>query len=54
MTFRSDAFAAAWIEDLAARGITAGCSASPLDSTARDANTRGQMAALLVKTFNVP
>jgi hypothetical protein len=45
-------WAAAWIKQLAAEGITAGCSAgiycpeSPV--------TRAQMAVFLVRTFNLP
>ena len=50
-TCRSDAFAAAWIEELAAEGITTGCGGGnfcPSEST-----TRGQAAALLVRTFEL-
>ena len=46
-----DAFAAAWIEALAAEGITTGCGGGnfcPSEST-----TRGQAAALLVRTFEL-
>ena len=46
------AFAAAWIEDLANRGITAGCGAGhycPAGSS-----TRAQMAVFLVTTFSLP
>ncbi len=42
----------AWIEDLAARGITGGCGGGnycPVSPA-----TRGQMAVLLVKTFELP
>jgi hypothetical protein len=45
------AFAAAWIEEIAARGITGGCGGGnfcPDDST-----TRGQMAVFLVETFSL-
>lgn len=45
-------FASAWIEDLARRGITAGCGGGnycPAAST-----TRGQMAVFLVTTFALP
>ena len=49
-----DSFAAAWIEDLARRGITGGCSASPPRYCPESAITQGQMAALLVKTFGLP
>ncbi|HEX4441267.1 MAG TPA: carboxypeptidase regulatory-like domain-containing protein [Thermoanaerobaculia bacterium] len=42
---------AAWIEDLAARGITGGCGAGNFCPTAP--NTRGQMAVFLTKTFGL-
>jgi S-layer homology domain len=45
------AFAAAWIEDLAAREITSGCGGG--NYCPSSANTRGQMAAFLVKTFSL-
>jgi hypothetical protein len=48
------AFAAAWIEDLYHRGITGGCQASPLLFCPGAANTRGQMAVFLSKTFSLP
>ncbi len=41
-----------WIEDLAARGITGGCGAGVYCPGA--AATRGQMAAFLVRTFELP
>ena len=44
-------FAAAWIEDLAGRGITAGCGGGKF--CPGTINTRGQMAAFLVKTFSL-
>jgi hypothetical protein len=47
-------FAADWIEDLHARGITAGCSASPSLYCPSSPNTRGQMAVFIVKTFQLP
>jgi hypothetical protein len=47
------AFAADWIEDLYARGVTGGCSASPLLYCPGSPTTRGQMAVFLVKTFNL-
>jgi hypothetical protein len=47
-------FAADWIEDLYARAITGGCSASPLLYCPNGANTRGQMAVFLTKTFSLP
>jgi uncharacterized repeat protein (TIGR01451 family) len=48
------AFAADWIEDLYGRGITGGCSASPLLYCPDNPNTRGQMAVFLTKTFSLP
>jgi hypothetical protein len=42
---------AGWIQELVARGITAGCSATQYCPIA--AVTRAQMAILLVKTFGV-
>jgi uncharacterized repeat protein (TIGR03803 family) len=47
-------FAADWIEELYARGITGGCSISPLLYCPATANTRGQMAVFLQKTFELP
>ena len=47
------AFAADWIEDLYARGITGGCSATPLLYCPDDSSTRGQMAVFLTKTFGL-
>jgi hypothetical protein len=46
-------FADAWIEDLHFRGITGGCSASPLLYCPDAPNTRGQMAVFLVRTFGL-
>jgi len=43
-----------WIEDLADRGITAGCSAVPPLFCPAAANTRGEMAVFLVLTFSLP
>lgn len=40
-----------WIEDLHARGITDGCSASPLRYCPGNPNTRGQMAVFLVRSL---
>ena len=48
------AFAADWIEDLFARGITAGCSTSPRLYCPGAAVTRGQLAALLRLAFDLP
>lgn len=49
-----NAFAAAFIEDIAARGIAAGCSAAPPLFCPDASATRGQMAALVVATFGLP
>jgi len=46
-------FAADWIEDLAARGITGGCDIVPNFCPGRPV-TRGEMAVFLTKTFNLP
>jgi hypothetical protein len=43
-----------WIEELHAEEITAGCSASPLLFCPLVSVNRGQMAAFLVKTFELP
>jgi hypothetical protein len=45
-------FAAAWIEDLAARGLTVGCGGGKYCPDAPV--SRGEMAALLVSTFDLP
>lgn len=45
-------FAAAWIKQLAAEGITAGCGGG--NYCPEQAVTRGQMAVFLVRTFNLP
>ncbi len=45
-------FADAWIEELYARNVTGGCAAAPLRYCPGSANTRGQMAAFLFKTFD--
>ncbi|MCG6964783.1 MAG: S-layer homology domain-containing protein, partial [Acidobacteria bacterium] len=44
---------APWIEDLAARGITAGCSANPPLFCPNNPVSRAEMAVFLVKTFNL-
>jgi hypothetical protein len=49
-----DAFAAAWIEDLARRGITGGCQTSPPLFCPATPNSRQQMASFLVDTFGLP
>jgi len=47
-------WAAAWIEQLYAEGITTGCGTSPLTYCPEDSVTRAQMAVFLVRTFNLP
>ncbi|MFY9552971.1 MAG: right-handed parallel beta-helix repeat-containing protein [Thermoanaerobaculia bacterium] len=47
------AFAAAWIEDLFARGITGGCLTNPLRYCPSNSNNRQQMAVFLVRTFGL-
>jgi uncharacterized protein YkwD len=47
-------WAAAWIEQLAAEGITGGCSTDPLKYCPGMAVTRDQMAVFLVKNFSLP
>ena len=42
---------AAWIEELAAEGVTAGCGGG--NYCPDSANTRGQMAVFLTKTFGL-
>jgi len=42
---------APWIEDLATRGIAAGCGSGDFCPT--NSTTRGQMAPFLVKTFKL-
>ena len=49
---QDDAYAP-WIEELHNRDITAGCLASPLRYCPGDSSTRGQVAALIVKTFGL-
>ena len=46
-------WAAAWINELYNEGITAGCSANPPLFCPDDQVTRTQMAAFLVRTFNL-
>ncbi len=46
-------FAADWIEDLYARGVTAGCNLVPLLYCPGSPNTRGQVAVFLVRTFEL-
>ena len=49
-----DYWAADWIEQLTAEGITGGCSASPKLYCPTTPVTRDQMAVFLVKNFNLP
>ena len=42
-----------WIEELADRGITGGCSVAPPLYCPTNPNNRGQMAVFLVKTFGL-
>ncbi len=44
---------AAWINDLAARGVTGGCSATPALYCPTAASNRGQMAVFLTKVFGL-
>ena len=48
----TDHWAAAWIEQLAAEGITSGCAAGTY--CPEDSVTRAQMAVFLIKAFNLP
>lgn len=47
-------WAAPWIEQLAAEGITSGCGTNPLRYCPNDPVTRWQMAVFLVQTFGLP
>jgi hypothetical protein len=47
-------WAAAWIEQLYAEGITTGCSTSPLQYCPDNAVFRDEMAVFLVRTFYLP
>ena len=49
----TDYWAADWIEQLYAEGITTGCGESPLRFCPDDSVTRDQMAAFLVRTFGL-
>jgi PKD repeat protein len=49
----ADSFAAAWIEQLAVEGITAGCDTAPARYCPGSPVSRDQMAAFLVRTFNL-
>ena len=48
-----ESFVAPFIEDLAARGVTAGCQASPPRYCPADPITRGQMAVFLTRMFEL-
>lgn len=48
----ANAFAAAWIEQLANEGISSGCGGG--NFCPNDPVTRAQMAVFLVNTFNLP
>ena len=45
---------ARWIEQLARKGITGGCSASPPQYCPDAVVTRGQMAVFVARAFNLP
>ena len=45
---------ASWIEQLYAEGITIGCTLTPLSYCPENSVTRAEMAAFLVRTFNLP
>jgi hypothetical protein len=47
------AFGAAWIEQLAAEGVTAGCATNPLRFCPAQAVSRDQMATFIVRAFNL-
>jgi len=49
----ANAFAADWIEDLYARGITGGCGSNPLRYCPTNPNNRQQMAVFITKTFGL-
>jgi len=50
----ADHWAAAWIEQLAADGITGGCSSVPPLYCPDNPVTREQMAVFLVRSFELP
>jgi mannan endo-1,4-beta-mannosidase len=50
----TDYWSAAWIEQLAAEGITSGCSVSPKLYCPATPVTRDQMAVFLVRNFSLP
>jgi hypothetical protein len=45
---------AAWVEQLFAEGITAGCATNPLRYCPDHSVTRGPMAVFLVRAFGLP
>jgi hypothetical protein len=47
-------WAAAWIEQLAAEGVTGGCNTNPLQYCPSNPVSRDQMAVFLVRNFNLP
>jgi len=49
----ASAFAADWIEDLYARGVTGGCLTNPLRYCPSNGNNRQQMAVFITKTFGL-
>ncbi|HKI02826.1 MAG TPA: S-layer homology domain-containing protein [Thermoanaerobaculia bacterium] len=49
----ADAFAAAWIEQLASEGLTGGCATDPVRYCPDSTVSRDQMAVFLVRTFNL-
>ncbi|HSK65697.1 MAG TPA: hypothetical protein VK888_02120, partial [Anaerolineales bacterium] len=49
-----DYWSAAWIEKLAADGITSGCSTSPLMFCPTTPVSRDQMAVFLIRNFSLP
>jgi hypothetical protein len=50
----ADYWAADWIEQLTAEGITSGCSVTPKLYCPSSPVTRAQMAVFLVRNFNLP
>jgi hypothetical protein len=50
----SSHWAAAWIEQLRAEGITSGCGTNPLRYCPDNTTDRAEMAAFLTRTFNLP
>ncbi|HET6347356.1 MAG TPA: S-layer homology domain-containing protein [Myxococcota bacterium] len=48
------AFGAAWIEQLAAEGVTSGCATNPLRFCPGENVSRDQMATFIVRAFSIP